>query len=117
MSDNGWREWMREIDQKIQPGPPIRVVVQQRDGSHRLGYVAAAKQDGDAVEMHIVMDEAGADAAPFDHVWWWRSRLPERKGQRCRVRTRGSKNNVLVEFDDGEMVVTSRYAVRRIKDA
>jgi len=49
----------------------------------------------------------------FDHVWFWRSRLPERKGQRCRVLVRGRMNNVLVEFEDGYKVVTSRYAVRR----
>lgn len=48
----------------------------------------------------------------WNHVWWWRSRLPERKGQRCRVLVRGAKNSVLVEFEDGETVVTSRFAVR-----
>jgi hypothetical protein len=53
-------------------------------------------------------------AAEYDHVWWWRSRLPERKGERCRVLVRGRMNSVLVEFErDGYRVVTSRYAVRR----
>ena len=51
------------------------------------------------------------DPAPC--VWHWRSRLPERKGQRCRVLVRGALNSVLVEFEDGQRVVTSRYAVRR----
>jgi hypothetical protein len=51
------------------------------------------------------------DATPW--VWHWRSRLPERKGQRCRVLVRGALNSVLVEFEDGQRVVTSRYAVRR----
>jgi hypothetical protein len=49
----------------------------------------------------------------FDHVWWWRSRLPERKGQRCRVTARGSLNSIRVEFEDGFEVVTSRWAIRR----
>lgn len=49
----------------------------------------------------------------YDHIWYWRSRLPERKGQRCRVLVRGQMNSVLVEFEDGTTVVTSRYAVRR----
>lgn len=49
----------------------------------------------------------------FDHVWWWRSKLPERKGARCRVLARGKMNSILVEFEDGFKVVTSRYAVRR----
>jgi hypothetical protein len=53
----------------------------------------------------------------FDHVWYWRAnwmRRIERKGERCRVLVRGAKNSVLVEFEDGFRVVTSRYAVRRI---
>ena len=49
----------------------------------------------------------------FDQVWYWRSRLPERKGQPCRVLVRGKMNTILVEFADGYQVTTSRYAVRR----
>ena len=52
-------------------------------------------------------------AAAFPQVWRWRSRLPERKGQRCRVTARGTLNSVRVEFPDGFWVVTSRWAVRR----
>jgi hypothetical protein len=48
----------------------------------------------------------------FPCVWWWRSKLPERKGQACRVLVRGRMNSILVEFEDGARVVTSRYAVR-----
>ena len=44
----------------------------------------------------------------FDHEWWWRKWLPERKGQRCRVLARGRMNAVLVEFEDGERVISSR---------
>ena len=51
--------------------------------------------------------------APYDHVWWWRVRLPGRKGQRCRVLARGRMNSIIVEFEDGTRVVTSRYAVRK----
>lgn len=51
----------------------------------------------------------------FDHVWFWRVRLPERKGQACRVIARGKMNSVLVGFEDGFKVVTSRYAVRKVK--
>jgi hypothetical protein len=49
----------------------------------------------------------------YDYIWFWRSRLPERKGQRCRVLVRGKRNTVLVEFEDGVRFVTSRHAVRR----
>jgi len=50
----------------------------------------------------------------FDHVWFWKARLPLRKGTSCRVLARGRKNSVLVEFEDGYKVITSRNTVRRI---
>ena len=53
--------------------------------------------------------------ADFPLVWFWRSRLPGRKGQRYRVLAHGKLNSVLVEFADGFRVVTSRYAVRKSK--
>jgi hypothetical protein len=53
----------------------------------------------------------------YDHTWYWTSRLGERHGTRCRIVARGAKNSVLVEFEtDGYRVVTSRYAVRRVKE-
>ena len=48
------------------------------------------------------------------HYWRVRTRLPERFGQPCRVLARGSKNTILVEFEDGYRVATSRNYVRRI---
>lgn len=51
----------------------------------------------------------------FNHIWFWKTRLPERKGTACRVLAYGRMNNILVEFEDGYKVVTSRYAVRRNK--
>lgn len=52
----------------------------------------------------------------YDHVWHWKEKLPERKGQRCRVVLRSVRmNSVLVEFEDGQQIVTSRYAVRKEK--
>lgn len=53
----------------------------------------------------------------FDYEWFWRRRLPDRKGQNCRVLIRAKKmNSIMVEFEDGYRVVTSRYAVRKRKD-
>jgi hypothetical protein len=57
------------------------------------------------------------------HYWFWKSKLPERHRQPCRVlaRTRVAPkgrwcaNSVLVEFADGFRVVTSRHAVRVMK--
>ena len=50
----------------------------------------------------------------WTHRWFWRKRLPDRKGQPCRVLVRGRMNSILVEFTDGFRVVTSRYAVRKV---
>lgn len=62
------------------------------------------------------MADGTSDVSAYDHVWWWRAKLGERKGQRCRVLVRGRMNSVLVEFEsDGHRVVTSRHAVRRAK--
>jgi hypothetical protein len=49
------------------------------------------------------------------YAWWWKSRLPERRGQPCFVTARGKMNTVRVEFLDAFVVFTSRYAVRRIR--
>lgn len=54
--------------------------------------------------------------AVYDYYWFWKKKLPGRKGQPCRVITRGKMNSVLVEFEDGYQVVTSRYAVRKRKE-
>lgn len=51
--------------------------------------------------------------ADFPYIWFWRARLAERKGQRCRVLVRGKMNSALVEFEDGYKVVTSRNAIRK----
>ena len=49
------------------------------------------------------------------HAWHWRKYLPHRKDQRCSILARGKLNSVLIQFEDGEKVVTNRYAVRRLK--
>jgi hypothetical protein len=56
----------------------------------------------------------------FDHIWYWKYRGPpwrviNRKGERCRILVRGSKNSVLVEFEDGFKVVCAKWAVRPSK--
>lgn len=52
----------------------------------------------------------------FTHQWFWRSRLPHRKGHRCRVLVRGGRlGSVLVQFEDGTKAVTSHYAIRKAK--
>jgi hypothetical protein len=55
---------------------------------------------------------------PFDRVYRWKNN-PKRKhlvGKPCRVLAHGTTmHSVLVEFEDGERVVTARRAVQRPK--
>jgi hypothetical protein len=49
----------------------------------------------------------------YEMIWRVRTRLPERFGQRCRVLVVARRlNSVLVEFEDGYRVVTSKNFVR-----
>lgn len=59
--------------------------------------------------------EAEINETTFDWVWRVTTRLPERKGQLCRVLVWGKMNSVLVEFEDGFQVVTSRNYLRKKK--
>lgn len=55
----------------------------------------------------------------FTHVWYWNQRWPTeklRKGLKCRILISGSKNSVMLEMEDGEMVITSIRAIREIKE-
>ena len=54
-------------------------------------------------------------AAGYDRYWRWRKWLGERHRQRCRIVAVGKMNAALIEFEDGCRVISSRYAVRRIK--
>ena len=57
-------------------------------------------------------------APPFDRVYRWKNN-PKRErlnGKHCRIIAHGSKmHSVLVEFEDGERVITSARAVHRRK--
>jgi hypothetical protein len=50
-----------------------------------------------------------------DYVYAWRNndRRAALWGRRCRIVASGSLGTVLVEFEDGERVTTSRRALRR----
>lgn len=55
---------------------------------------------------------------PFDRVYYWKNN-PKRlrlNGKACRLLARGtSMHSVLIEFEDGERVITSRRAIRKKK--
>jgi hypothetical protein len=46
--------------------------------------------------------------------WFWKAKLPDRRGQIFRVLARGKMNSCLIEFDDGWRVITSRNALRKV---
>lgn len=49
----------------------------------------------------------------YPYKWFWLKKLGDRKNQPCRVLARGRMNSILVEFEDGYKVITSRFAVRK----
>lgn len=65
--------------------------------------------------VNYVLHYGHLDLEEWPYRWYWRKRLPERKGMVCRVTARGKLNSIAVEFPDGFRVVTSRFAVRKRK--
>ena len=45
-------------------------------------------------------------------VWGWRKWRPYRYGQAVRIVAEGNMGSVLVQFEDGELVRTQKWAVR-----
>lgn len=57
--------------------------------------------------------EHACQKADYPYIYFW-NRM-ERKGQFCRVITRGKMNSCEVEFEDGFRAITSRNALRKRK--
>lgn len=52
----------------------------------------------------------------YPYIWRVKTRLPERKGQPCRVLIRSNRmNSCLIEFKDGTKVVASRNYIEKAK--
>ncbi len=50
----------------------------------------------------------------YPYVWTWKTKLPDRRGQRFRLLIRGTAmNSCLIQFEDGWKVVTSRNVLGR----
>lgn len=51
------------------------------------------------------------------HALWWQTygfdHHPRFK-DRCKVLTKGRNGNLLIEFEDGERMVTPRFSIRRL---
>lgn len=52
---------------------------------------------------------------PWPYIYAWNR--CGRKGQPCRVTARGKMNSARVEFPDGFVMITSRNAIRKNKNA
>jgi hypothetical protein len=61
----------------------------------------------------LISGQLAIERRDFPYVWFWRAKLGDRKGQRCRVWARGTMNSIGVEFPDGFRTVTARYAIRK----
>ena len=85
------------------PWPEMFVGVVVSGASHRLRWKGGTPAVTPAPLLTV---------ADYPYVWAWRKKLPERKGQPCRVLVRSRMNSALVEFADGWQVVTSRNALR-----
>jgi hypothetical protein len=46
------------------------------------------------------------------YTWGNNPKRETLKGRRCRVLARGAKNSCLIEFENGQREIVSRYAVR-----
>lgn len=64
-------------------------------------------------DAHVLPDTRPGQGVAYPYVWRVRTRLGHRFGHRCAVLVRGRMNSCLVEFEDGQRVVTSRFYVRR----
>jgi hypothetical protein len=55
-------------------------------------------------------------ADPYTHTYVWKNNEKRATlyGRRCRVVVRGRMNSILIEFEDGQREVVSRYALRRL---
>lgn len=54
--------------------------------------------------------------ARYNYIYRWKKYLPEYYGKRCRLLVAGSKNSILIEFENGHQMVTSRYSIRHERD-
>ena len=53
---------------------------------------------------------------PYYFAWGNNEVRKKLKGKRLRVIARGALNSALVEFEDGQRVIISRNAIRKVKE-
>jgi hypothetical protein len=98
----------------IEPGTPWDLGTSTARVTSSIGGRNIGNATGQRRPTRCAASLAFGEWLNYDHVWYRRSGLPERKGSPCCVVARSTRlGSVLVEFQDGFRVVTSRYAVRR----
>ena len=50
----------------------------------------------------------------YKYIWGNNEKRKTFKNRNCKVITKGRMNSICVEFENGERVITSRYAVRKL---
>jgi hypothetical protein len=60
-----------------------------------------------------------SETAVYNRYWRVKTKLPERFGQRCRILRSdlARKKLCIVQFEDGQKIVTSRFFIRKVKEA
>lgn len=68
--------------------------------------------DVDLITLYLYRWEL--EFAEFPYVYRWKKYLPEFYQRLCRILRLGTAmNSLLIEFEDGHQMVTSRNAIRR----
>lgn len=82
-----------------------------------FGKVALGTGIGLGIALAVVAENTKAQT----YIYRWARYLGmpvlggSRKGQPCKVLTRGGRNSCLIEFPDGFKAVTSRNALRKVQ--
>ena len=97
-----------ELQQKAWEAKAVQVAEEMAECYRLIDQVKALQ-----AENADLRRRGGGEA--MTHTWYWRKRLPERKGEPCRLLATGRMNSVLIGFADGTLVVASRWAIRRLK--
>ena len=110
-----WFDDIKAAHRETEDGARVEAAISRV--RHRILEGAAPRRVSgvDAGRSHLLL-VAGrllASWSSYPFVWRVSCRLPERKGERCRVLANGAKWTSLVEFVDGYRVFTSRRYLRR----
>lgn len=64
----------------------------------------------------ITATRTRAGAAQMTHRYVWRNNAKRATmyNRPCRIVARGTMNSIMIEFEDGQREIVSRYAVRRL---